>query len=133
MALLSALLLVAYAAVCAVPCRATTTTTDTAPVVISGVGKFRYQYTPTKLVLPTSVQLLNGHGLTRDKAGNIYFTYESLDKTSADVRALIRFNPDGTNGQLLGDAALAQVTHAHSCTHTLSPPPSIPLLSQLSC
>eukprot|EP00040_Diaphanoeca_grandis_P039538 m.259362 g.259362 ORF g.259362 m.259362 type:complete len:354 (+) comp37937_c0_seq1:143-1204(+) len=80
---------------------------DAAPV-ISGSGKFRYQYDPTKLTLPSSVQLLNGHGLTRDKAGNIYFTYESQNKGDADVRALIRYAPDGTGGTLLGDAALAQ-------------------------
>eukprot|EP00051_Salpingoeca_urceolata_P028490 m.487151 g.487151 ORF g.487151 m.487151 type:complete len:364 (+) comp24823_c0_seq1:118-1209(+) len=76
--------------------------------VISGSGKFRYQYDPTKLVLPESVQLLNGHGLTRDQAGNIYFTYESLNKGDPSVRAIVRFLPDGSNGTLLGDASLAQ-------------------------
>jgi hypothetical protein len=46
--------------------------------------------------------------VTRDKAGNIYFTYESADKTDAGVRAIIRYNPDGTGGTLLGNATLAQ-------------------------
>lgn len=76
--------------------------------VISGSGNFRYQYDPSKLKLPPSVQLLNGHGLTRDKAGNIYFTYESTNKDDPSVRALIRFQSDGTGGTLLGDATLAQ-------------------------
>eukprot|EP00041_Stephanoeca_diplocostata_P032311 m.1032799 g.1032799 ORF g.1032799 m.1032799 type:complete len:362 (-) comp24127_c0_seq6:236-1321(-) len=76
--------------------------------VVSGSGNFRYQYDPAKLKLPASVQLLNGHGLTRDKAGNIYFTYESTNKDDPGVRALIRFQPDGTGGTLLGDASLAQ-------------------------
>ena len=40
---------------------------------ISGSGKFRYQYDPTKLQLPSSVQLVHGHGLTRDKAGWIAY------------------------------------------------------------
>ena len=67
-----------------------------------------YRYEPQKLKLPASVQLRNGHGLARDKAGNIYFTYESLNKNDPSVRALIRFNPDGTGGQLLGNSTLAQ-------------------------
>jgi hypothetical protein len=78
--------------------------------VISGSGKFRYQFDPTKLKLPPSVELLHGHGLTKDKAGNIYFTYESepAAKATPGVRALIRYEPDGTGGTLLGDATLAQ-------------------------
>ena len=78
--------------------------------VISGSGKFRYQYDPTKLKLPASVELLHGHGLTKDKTGNIYFTYESQTpaKATPGVRALIRYAPDGTGGTLLGDATLAQ-------------------------
>ena len=90
-------------------CPAAPTPPPTPPApVISGQGKFRYQYTPTKLQLPPSVQLVNGHGLARDAAGNIYFTYESSNKDDVGVRALIRFNPDGTGGVLLGNATLAQ-------------------------
>ena len=36
--------------------------------VISGSGKFKYQWDPTKMVLPPSVSLLHGHGVTKDKA-----------------------------------------------------------------
>lgn len=81
-----------------------------APPVKSGSGKLRYQFDPTKLQLPASVDLLHGHGLTKDKVGNIYFTYESQTaaKAKPDVRALIRYKPDGTGGTLLGDATLAQ-------------------------
>eukprot|EP00937_MAST-01D_sp_MAST-1D-sp2_P001365 g1365.t1 len=79
-----------------------------APPVISGRGKFRYQYDPSRLQLPPSVQLLNGHGLARDAAGRIYFTYESSNKGDAGVRALIRYRADGTGGELLGNATLAQ-------------------------
>ena len=78
------------------------------PPVISGQGQFRYRYEPRKLVLPPSVELVNGHGVAKDAAGNIYFTYESANKGDAGVRALLRFAPDGTGGKLLGNATLAQ-------------------------
>ena len=60
--------------------------------------------------MPASVRLLHGHGLARDKAGNVYFTYQTEKQyvSDPDVRALIRFNPDGTGGQLLGNTTLAQ-------------------------
>lgn len=58
-----------------------------APPVISGTGKFRYQYDPTKLVLPSSVQLLNGHGLTRDK---VY--------TLVVLKGCIRVQREGSRG-----------------------------------
>jgi len=78
------------------------------PPVISGQGQFRYQYDPHRLVLPPSVELLNGHGLARDASGRVYFTYESSNKADAGVRALVRFEKDGTGGTLLGNATLAQ-------------------------
>jgi hypothetical protein len=85
-------------------CPAATTPAPTPlPPVISGSGKFKYQYDPSKLVLPASVKLVNGHGLARDKAGNIYFTYESSDKSDAGARAILLFAPDGSGGTLLGD------------------------------
>lgn len=99
--------LACLAASTAVVAKGLESTSPGAPV-ISGSGAFRYQYDPTKLLLPPTVQLLNGHGLARDRAGNIYFTYESTDKTAASVRALIRYSPDGSGGELLGDATLAQ-------------------------
>jgi hypothetical protein len=58
--------------------------------------------------LPSSVEILNGHGLCKDSAGNIYFTFQP-QSVAQDTKALIRFAPDGTGGQLLGDGnALAQ-------------------------
>ncbi len=82
------------------------------PHYITGEGKFRYEYDPTKLGLPLGVQLKNAHGLALSHAdGSIYFTYESMDGTKSDpaTRALIRYDADGTNPTLLGaDNRLAQ-------------------------
>jgi hypothetical protein len=75
--------------------------------VVSGSGRFRYEHVPDKLVLPAAVRMRNGHGLCRDTAGNIYFTFEP-EKVEPDTRCLIRFAPDGTQPVLLGtDNALA--------------------------
>lgn len=80
--------------------------------IITGQGKFQYQYDATKFVLPKGVQLLNAHGLAMSHVdGSIYFTYESVAAAKAlpETRALIRYNADGTNGTLLGrDNTLAQ-------------------------
>jgi hypothetical protein len=79
-----------------------------AAAIISGTGDFQYEYVPDKLVLPAEVQMKNGHGLCRDAAGNIYFTFEPV-KVEAGTRCLVRFAPDGTGAVLLGkDNALAQ-------------------------
>jgi hypothetical protein len=78
------------------------------PEVVSGSGKFRYEYVPARLVLPPEVQMKNGHGLCRDTHGSIFFAYEPM-KVETGTRALVRFDPDGTNPKLLGsDNALAQ-------------------------
>jgi hypothetical protein len=53
--------------------------------------------------------------VTRDKAGNIYFTYASSDLSDPSVRAVIKYNPDGTGGTLLGNATLAQVSPFYFC------------------
>jgi len=75
--------------------------------VTSGSGEFRYEYVPTKLVLPGEVNMRHGHGLCRDAAGNIYFTFEP-EKVEPQTRCLVRFNPDGTGATLLGtDNSLA--------------------------
>lgn len=63
---------------------------------------FQYQYEPQLLALPASVQMLNGHGLAKDSAGNIYFTFQPVS-VETQTRVLVRFNPDGTGGTLLGD------------------------------
>jgi hypothetical protein len=75
--------------------------------VVSGSGAFRYQYIPEKLKLPDSVKMRHGHGLCRDRQGNIYFTYEP-ESVDNRTRVLVRFAPDGTGAKLLGpDNALA--------------------------
>lgn len=57
----------------------------------------------------------HGHGLCRDAAGNIYFTYEP-EEISVETRTLVRFDPDGCNPVLLGpDNALA-----HGVPHGLN-------------
>jgi hypothetical protein len=76
--------------------------------VVSGSGAFRYEYMPAKLVLPPSVHMRHGHGLCRDSEGHIYFVFEP-EKLEADTRALVRFEPDGTEPTLLGsDNTLAR-------------------------
>ncbi|MGD0537699.1 MAG: hypothetical protein ABSC03_08645 [Verrucomicrobiota bacterium] len=76
--------------------------------IISGAGEFRYEYVPARLKLPPEVKMKNGHGLCRDTAGNIFFTFEP-EAVEPDTRCLVRFNPDGTHPVLLGhDNALAQ-------------------------
>ena len=85
-----------------------TASADKPTRIISGSGSFRYEYIPEKLVLPPEVHMRNGHGLCRDAAGNIYFTYEP-EKIEPGTRCLVRFAPDGTHPQLLGnDNTLAQ-------------------------
>tara|TARA_B110000208_G_scaffold171564_1_gene213934 strand:+ start:112 stop:1515 length:1404 start_codon:yes stop_codon:yes gene_type:complete len=80
------------------------------PPVESGTAPFRYRYEPSKLLLPPTVQLLHGHGVTKDSKGNIYATYvPSLSSQKLPTaRCLIRYAPDGTNGVLLGNWTLAQ-------------------------
>lgn len=70
--------------------------------VISGSGRWKYQYMPDLLHFPNETELGNGHGLCKDKKGQIYFTFQPKHKT-AYSQALVRFQPDGTNGVLLGD------------------------------
>lgn len=83
--------------------------------ITSGVGEFRYQYEPEKLVLPPEVKMKNGHGLCLDTQGNIFFTFEP-DKVEDQTRCLVRFAPDGTGATLLGaDNALA-----HGVPHGLN-------------
>jgi hypothetical protein len=96
--------------------------------IISGQGEWQYEYMPNLLQLPSSVDLLNGHGLCKDHAGNIYFTYQSAT-VAESTRALIKFLPDGTGAQLLGnDNTLAQVyfflAGSPSLSRRLLPQPS---------
>ncbi len=77
-------------------------THDTPAPLLTGQGAFRYEYVPTKLLLPPEAHMKNGHGLCHDEAGNIYFTFEP-EKVEAHTRVLVRFAPDGTGGVLLGE------------------------------
>jgi len=60
------------------------------------------------MVLPASVKLLHGHGVTKDKAGRFYATYVPQNQSDPAARCLVRWEPDGSGAALLGDAALAQ-------------------------
>lgn len=73
-------------------------------VLTTGTGRFRYQHLPEKLQLPAEVKMKHGHGLCRDDAGNIYFTFEPQEPKG---QVLVRFSPDGTGAVLLGDPKLA--------------------------
>jgi hypothetical protein len=83
--------------------------------LVSGSGDFRFEYVPTRLVLPPEVKMRHGHGLCLDSAGNLYFTFEP-EKVEPDTRCLVRFAPDGTNPVLLG----SDNTLAHGAPHGLN-------------
>jgi hypothetical protein len=68
--------------------------------IIGGSGKFRYQYMPDLLKPPAGAVLNNCHGLVTDKDENIILTYQNDGKT--DAHCLIKWKPDGTNGQFVG-------------------------------
>lgn len=71
--------------------------------IISGTSPWQYQYMPERVQVPgfDANDVGNGHGLCRDKEGNIYFTFQpkSVDN---DTQALVRFASDGTKGAMLG-------------------------------
>ena len=73
----------------------------------TGQGDFIYEYQPSLLQVPPSPKsggqnVLNGHGIARDKEGYIYFTFQPTN-VAEDTQVLVKFNPDGTKGVLLGD------------------------------
>lgn len=63
--------------------------------IIGGQGQFRYQYDPTKLVMPEGTQVQDAHGFAIDAEGNIFHTYVP---NATDKGCLVRFAPDGTGG-----------------------------------
>jgi hypothetical protein len=75
-------------------------TGSSADPIIGGSGKFRYQYMPDLLKVPTGGVLGNCHGLVTDKDKNIILTYQP---GSGDTHCLIRWNPDGTSGTFVND------------------------------
>jgi len=73
----------------------------------SGQGDFVYEYEPDKLQVPPSPlsgggNVLNGHAVAIDNHGSIFFTFQPAN-VAADTQVLARFDPDGTNGVLLGE------------------------------
>ena len=100
-------------------------TTHGAAPIRSGQGDFVYEYQPQLLQVPPSpasggVNVLNGHAVTTDSAGNIYLTFQPAN-VAADTQCLARWAPDGTNGVLLGErgpAGLSQgVPHGLELEH----------------
>lgn len=77
--------------------------------IIGGYGDFRYQYMPDLMKGPAGASLTNCHGLVTDEDGNIYLTYQN---DGVDKNCLLKFNPDGTNGQFMtgGGTALCDGT-----------------------
>lgn len=69
----------------------------------SGAGAWRYQLVPDLLRLPDSEvdNDENGHGVSKDSQGNIYFTFVPK-KVDADTQVLVKFRPDGTGATMLG-------------------------------
>jgi len=102
-----ATLLAAVAAIILLGCAGGAAGTPSSPPAEGGSDPFRFRYRPDLLRLPPSVEMANGHGLAKDRHGRIYFTYEPA-RVTPDTRALVRFAPDGSGGELLGeDSALA--------------------------
>lgn len=91
------------------------TATNLPKGLVSGSGAFRYEFDPSKLVLPHEVKMRHGHGLCRDSEGRIYFTYEP-EKVEPDTRVLVRFAPGGTGATLIG----SDNTLAHGAPHGLN-------------
>jgi hypothetical protein len=75
--------------------------------VISGNGEWKYEYMPSKLALPgqaaDSLRLGNGHGLCKDKEGNIYFTFDPAKTVSESSQVLAKYSPDGETVVMLGE------------------------------
>lgn len=70
---------------------------------LSGQGAWQYRYVPSLATLPDSEAAndQNGHGVTKDSHGNIYFTFVPK-KVNHYTQVLVKFAPDGTNATLLG-------------------------------
>ena len=68
---------------------------------------------PSKVPVPSGVSILNGHGLCKDREGNIYFTFQP-SQVNASTQCLLRFAPNGTEPVLLGDPLLSEVGHSTS-------------------
>jgi hypothetical protein len=76
--------------------------------IIGGSGKWRYQWRPDLLQLPPGTEIQDAHGLEVDDHHNIYLTYanwhthtSTKDGNGTDQNCLIRWDPDGKNGQFM--------------------------------
>lgn len=69
--------------------------------IIGGQGKFRYEYVPEKLVMPSGSAVVDSHGLVVDADHNILLTYVP-NTTAGDTRCMVRWSPDGTQGVEFG-------------------------------
>jgi hypothetical protein len=76
--------------------------------IIGGSGKWRYQWRPDLLQLPPGTEIQDAHGLEVDDNHNIYLTYANWNSTTSskpangtDQNCLIRWDPDGKNGQFM--------------------------------
>jgi len=79
--------------------------------ITTGQGDWIYEYQPQLLQVPPSPgsggqNVLNGHGVARDAAGNIYFTFQPAN-VGADAQVLVKWKVDGTDGVLLGEQGAA--------------------------
>jgi len=79
--------------------------------IISGQGDFIFEYDPEalqsalfKLIDPS--QLLNGHGLSKDLEGQLYFTFQPATVTPT-TKALVRFSNNLQTATLLGDPRIS--------------------------
>ena len=69
----------------------------------SGQGDWRYRFDPERTVLTDADSLVqDGHGLAKDRAGNIYYTFNPREHTPTS-QVLVRFSPDGRNPTWLGE------------------------------
>ena len=66
------------------------------PPIISGQGKFRYQYLPDRLVFPQGLFPQNDHGLVLDKDDNILLTYDHAGANDSSAHCMVKWKPDGT-------------------------------------
>ena len=59
--------------------------------IVSGTAPWKYQYEKLQLPIGVEQNIQNGHGLTKDKEGNIYFTFQPIN-VSETTQALVKFS-----------------------------------------
>ena len=71
--------------------------------IISGTSPWKYQYIPLQLPLHVKDNIQNGHGLTKDLNGNIYFTYQPIN-ISDSTQVLVKFYYDSAKKSMVATA-----------------------------